>query len=165
MRCDRARELIGAHIDEELSADDRALVAAHIESCASCRELMGDIKRTSHAIAELGREPAPTVLASRIRGHLASVAEEQEPGRKRFAPWRISSSAWRQAAALAATRSASISCCFRFLAPLLRLRLAMGFAIPQCSLAWATLIFRRAVSPSSTTVPGRRRLLPATLMI
>ena len=101
MRCDRARELIGAYVDEELSGDDRTSVAAHIASCAGCRELMGDIKRTSDAIAELGREPAPTALASRIRSRLANAAEEQEPGRKRFVPWRIPSSVRRQAAALA----------------------------------------------------------------
>jgi anti-sigma factor RsiW len=102
MRCDRARELIGAYVDEELGGDDRTSVAAHIESCTDCRELMGDIKRTSNAVAELGREPAPATLASRIRSGLASAAEEQNPGKKRLVPWGMLSSVWRQAAALAA---------------------------------------------------------------
>src|SRR2546428_432429 len=108
MRCDRARELIGAYVDEELSGDDRTLVAAHIESCASCRELMVDIKRTSGVIAGLGREPAPKVLAARIRSHLASVAEDQEHARKRLVPWRIPSSFGRQAAALAGCCALSV---------------------------------------------------------
>src|SRR5262245_12672745 len=98
MRCNRARELVGAYVDGELGGDDRASMAAHIEACAVCRQLMCDIKRTSKAIAELGREPAPAALASRIRGSLASAAEE-EIG-KRLVPWRLPSSVWRQAAAL-----------------------------------------------------------------
>jgi anti-sigma factor RsiW len=106
MRCDRARELIGAYVDAELSGDDRSSVAAHLESCAACRELMGDIKRASQAIAALGREPAPPALASRIRGRLA--AEEQEQGVKQLVRWRMPSSVWRQAAALAACCTLSV---------------------------------------------------------
>jgi anti-sigma factor RsiW len=101
MRCDRARERLGAYVDQELGSDERASIAAHIESCAGCRELVGEIKRTSTAIAELGRTPAPPTLTSRIRRRLAS-AQEQDLGRKRFAPQRIPSSVWRQATALAA---------------------------------------------------------------
>src|SRR5215469_16630137 len=100
MRCDQARELIGAYLDGELKGDDRTAVARHIESCAGCRELIGDIKRTSKAIAELGREAAPPALASRIRGRLA--AEAQDHTKNRLVHWRLPSSVWRQAAALAA---------------------------------------------------------------
>lgn len=107
MLCDRARELIGAYVDEELSGDDRTSVAAHVESCAACRELMGDIERTSRAIAGLGREPAPTGLASRIHSRLADIAEEKQ-GRKRYLPWRIPPTLWRQAAALAACCTLSV---------------------------------------------------------
>jgi anti-sigma factor RsiW len=106
MRCDRARELVGAYVDGELRGDDRAAVAAHIESCAVCMELMGDVKRTSKAIAELGREPAPAALASRIRSRLASAAGE-EVG-KRLLPWRLPSRVWREAAALAACSALSV---------------------------------------------------------
>ncbi|HEX5999583.1 MAG TPA: anti-sigma factor [Hyphomicrobiaceae bacterium] len=106
MRCDRARELVGAYVDGELKGDDRASVAAHIESCAVCRELTGDIRRTSKAIAALGREPAPAALASRIYGRLAGAADE-EVG-KRLVPWRVPSGVWRQAAALAACSALSV---------------------------------------------------------
>ena len=50
MRCDQAYELIGACLDEELSGGDRTSVADHIESCAGCRVLISDIKRTSTAV-------------------------------------------------------------------------------------------------------------------
>src|SRR5262245_33092116 len=108
MRCDRARELVGAYVDGELGGDDCISIAAHIESCAGCRELMADIKRTSNAIAELGREPAPIGLASRIRSGLAGAVEEQISARKRLVPWRLPSSVWRQAAALAACSALSV---------------------------------------------------------
>jgi anti-sigma factor RsiW len=107
MRCDRARELVGAYVDGELRGDDRTSVAAHIESCVVCRELMGDIKRTTKAIAELGREPAPAALASRIRSRLASAADEGEGG-KRIVPWRMPFKVWREAAGLAACCALSV---------------------------------------------------------
>ena len=106
MRCDRARELVGAYVDGELKDDDCATVAAHIESCAVCRELMDDIRRTSKAIAELGREPAPATLASAIYGRLAGAADEEVA--KRLVPWRVPSKVWRQAAALAACCALSV---------------------------------------------------------
>jgi anti-sigma factor RsiW len=100
MRCDQAYELISAYLDEELRGGDRTSVADHIESCPGCRVLISDIKRTSKAIAELGRRPAPPALASRIRSRLA--AEEQEHAVKRVVRWRMPPSVWRQAVGLAA---------------------------------------------------------------
>jgi len=100
MQCDRARELIGAHIDEELGRDDRASVASHIKSCAVCTTLAGDIRRTSTVIAGLGRTNAPVALAAKIRSRLD--AEGREQADRSRVPWRMPSSVWRQAAALAA---------------------------------------------------------------
>ena len=79
MRCERARELIGAHVDGELDSADAAAIAAHLESCSSCRERMSDIKHVSGAMAALGREPAPEALLQRVRSSLASAAEQQDP--------------------------------------------------------------------------------------
>src|SRR5690242_12495012 len=107
MRCDQAYELIGAYLDEELSGGDRTSVADHIEFCARCRVLISDIKRTSKAIAEIGRRPAPPKLASQIRSRLAS--EEQEDAVKRVVRWRMPLSVWRQAAVLAACCLVSVA--------------------------------------------------------
>jgi anti-sigma factor RsiW len=108
MRCDRARELVGAYVDGELRGDDRASVAAHIESCAECRELMGDTKRMSKAIAELRREPAPAALASRIRSRIASAEEVGKRLVPRLVSGRLASRVWREAAALAACSALSV---------------------------------------------------------
>jgi anti-sigma factor RsiW len=99
MRCERARELIGAHVDGELDRGDAAAIAAHLESCASCRELMSDIQHVSGAMAALGREPAPEALLQRVRSSLASAAEQQEA---RALWWRVPPHFVRQAAQLAA---------------------------------------------------------------
>jgi len=66
MRCDQAYELIGAYLDEELSGSDRTSVADHIESCAGCRVLISDIKRTSTAVAELAADGRDVIAARPI---------------------------------------------------------------------------------------------------
>jgi anti-sigma factor RsiW len=96
MRCEQARELIGAHVDRELNSSDAAAVAAHIEDCPRCKDLMRDIRHISAAIGKLGREPAPPQLVERVRSSLAGIAEQQEARRR--IPWGI----LRQAAQLAA---------------------------------------------------------------
>ena len=105
MRCERARELIGAHVDGELEHADAAAITAHLESCSSCRELMSDIQHVSGAMAALGREPAPEALLQRVRSSLASAAEQQEA---RAPWWRVPSHVVRQAAQLAAACALSV---------------------------------------------------------
>ena len=107
MRCDQARELIGAYVDGELSGEDRAAVAGHVETCGGCRLLVGEIKRTSKAIAQLGRELPSAALATRIRSRLAGAADDQQGG-KRLIRWHIPSRMWQQAAALAACCALSV---------------------------------------------------------
>ena len=105
MRCERTRELIGAHVDGELDSGDATAIAAHLESCSSCRELMSDIKRVSGAMAALGREPVSEALLQRVKSSLASAAEQQEA---RFLWWRAPSHLVRQAAGLAAASALSV---------------------------------------------------------
>ena len=40
MRCDDVRELLEAYALDVLDADERALVEAHLASCADCRALV-----------------------------------------------------------------------------------------------------------------------------
>ncbi len=101
MRCERAGELVNAYVDGELRGDDRASVAAHIEACAACRELVDETERASEAVRAIGREVAPEALGSLIYGHLSNAAGEHEV-RKGVIPWRMSRYVWRNAAALAA---------------------------------------------------------------
>ena len=78
MHCDRARELIGPHIDGELAGAERQAIAEHLQSCAECGALAQDLARIGRQIAAAGREPAPKALALRIRAALAEEAQSME---------------------------------------------------------------------------------------
>jgi anti-sigma factor RsiW len=74
MQCDRAAELIGPYLDQELDADGRHDVAAHLGSCRSCSALAENLQSMSRQLATLGREPAPEELMERVRSKLADAA-------------------------------------------------------------------------------------------
>ncbi len=71
MLCDRADELIGAYLDQELDVDMRHEVAAHIDSCPACAAVADDFLRMSRQLATIGRERAPGPLAIAVGRHLA----------------------------------------------------------------------------------------------
>ena len=55
MRCEEAQELITARVDDELSADERAAIDAHLRSCAECArafEQESILKRRIHLTAQ-----------------------------------------------------------------------------------------------------------------
>jgi anti-sigma factor RsiW len=106
MRCDRARELIDAYADGELGGDDRASVASHLETCATCGPLLRDIAHTSSVLTQLGRQPAPADLAARVRRRLATAAGERQKTWRSFV--LPAAGIWRQAAALAACCAVSV---------------------------------------------------------
>lgn len=73
MRCDHARERIGALLDGELPARQRQDVAAHAEACPDCARYRDELKELS-ALLPVARLRAPRGLAQRIQ---ARLAEEQ----------------------------------------------------------------------------------------
>ena len=75
MQCDRARELIGPHIDGELAGAERQAIAVHLAGCVECTALAQDLTRIGRQVAAAGRERAPKTLALRIRAALAEEAE------------------------------------------------------------------------------------------
>lgn len=99
MRCDEAGELIGAYFDQELEADARREVAAHLGGCAACTALGDDMRRVSRQVAALGRERAPRDLAADLRALLAVA--ESAPAPRVAMPHGLLHQGWlRQAAAL-----------------------------------------------------------------
>jgi anti-sigma factor RsiW len=76
MQCDRAGELIGAYLDQELDAETRREVAAHLDGCAACSAMADDFRRMSGKLAMLGRAPAPEHLDERVR----SLVKEADGG-------------------------------------------------------------------------------------
>jgi anti-sigma factor RsiW len=76
MQCDRAAELIGPYLDQELDAETRRDVAAHLGGCRSCSALAESLRSMSRQLATLGREPAPEQLTERVRSLVAGAARE-----------------------------------------------------------------------------------------
>jgi anti-sigma factor RsiW len=74
MQCDRAAELIGAYLDQELDAATRREVAAHLATCPACTALAAELQHMGRQLAALGREPAPDSLAADVRHWLARAA-------------------------------------------------------------------------------------------
>ena len=101
MQCDRAAELIGAYLDQELDAETRRQVAEHLGGCPGCAAVADDFARLSRELAAIGREPAPEQLASRLPALIGGVvtAAAAPPYVPAVARWHVP--AWlRQAAAL-----------------------------------------------------------------
>ena len=76
MRCDHARERIGALLDGELPARQRQDVVEHAETCPACARYRDELTELS-ARLPIARMRAPQGLARRIQARLA--VEQSEP--------------------------------------------------------------------------------------
>ena len=102
MRCDQAQELITARLDNELSADERSTLEAHLDICQRCRRALTAESRLKQQIKAARREVvAPAALRREIENEIASrraaVAVHADGG---FAKW-FNLRGWRPAFAVA----------------------------------------------------------------
>ena len=98
MQCDRAGELIGAYFDQELDAEARREVGAHLSKCVACWAFADDLRQISRRLAVM-REPAPERLLDDVRRGIAGAESAAAPLSRKVQHRRWSS--WlRQAAAL-----------------------------------------------------------------
>lgn len=88
MKCERARELLGAHIDGELTPDDRAAVARHVTACPDCSAAQADFARLGRALRAEGRHPMPPGLEDKVRRSLDAAAVEADLSGKSVPPQR-----------------------------------------------------------------------------
>jgi len=90
--CEREREQIGAFLDGELEAGERAALEAHLPTCAGCRQALEDQQRLARAFAALPAVVPPPDFEARFwariargedapRGFLARVFGWLSPGR------------------------------------------------------------------------------------
>src|SRR5947208_14884725 len=93
MDCTQAKNLIGAVIDGQASADERAALEEHVAHCAACsdefaaaKEIDGDLRRLFAP-----RRQAAARLAERVAQRFADGA--REPPTAVLAPARAASSA------------------------------------------------------------------------
>lgn len=102
---DHPREMISAHIDGELTLDEKRAVEGHLEHCGECRTLVADLRAITSGIAKEDVPPVPAAIASRIAWRIRSrgAAGETRGGwRIRFATWSPFAAGGLAAAALLA---------------------------------------------------------------
>src|SRR5262245_59437193 len=100
MHCDRAGELIGAYLDQELDADQRREVAAHLGDCPQCAATADDLARISRQLVGLGRERAPARLAMDIRKRVAEAQAGMPLPPRRGATGHLRDWSWVRRAAV-----------------------------------------------------------------
>jgi hypothetical protein len=77
MNHDRLRQLLPAHLEDELAGRKRRAVERHIDVCDECRRELFELRRTVYLLRSLDAELPPEGLADRV---LAAVAEAGAPG-------------------------------------------------------------------------------------
>ncbi|MFN7134467.1 MAG: anti-sigma factor family protein, partial [Myxococcales bacterium] len=82
MAC-RERSLLWGYDAGELGAEDRALVAHHLETCDECRASLDGV-RTSRQLLQVASEEAPPVDWSRVDRGVRAAAEKELQRRR---PW------------------------------------------------------------------------------
>lgn len=94
MKCDRARVLLSARLDGELSGLARFRLERHLRSCAGCRHQLADLERLRARVrAELPRHAIPPELHERLRAQWqrsGAAAPRQTPddgARRRWLAW------------------------------------------------------------------------------
>jgi anti-sigma factor RsiW len=73
MHCDRVRELLSPYLDEALPAQDRATLAAHLDTCPGCARFAADLRRLARTLCAVGRHRSSPSLRPRLRRALAEV--------------------------------------------------------------------------------------------
>lgn len=79
MQCERARDLLSAHVDGELALADREAIEAHIATCRLCRDILDDYRRIGRAVVTEGRQHVPPMLVSRISRALDVIEDREAP--------------------------------------------------------------------------------------
>lgn len=104
MNCETVQDRLPELATDRLEAEDRRVLAAHVEECAECREILGTLR-----LLAASRPSLPVGLASRIqeaarqeiRGSVAEarMATGTASGLGSGRRWRFSTPAWGLAAA------------------------------------------------------------------
>ncbi|MCL6472440.1 MAG: zf-HC2 domain-containing protein [Firmicutes bacterium] len=86
MDCKNVRDLLSAHIDKELEAEEREQVEAHLKECSGCKENLARMKSAIKMIQSLGELEVPAEV-SRSLGEIALAEKDgRVRGRRLFLP-------------------------------------------------------------------------------
>lgn len=70
MNCRDVQDRLSGFADHDLPSEEAALVAAHLEGCGTCRDLLADLTRVRDAAAALGPIAPPDHLSLEIAGQI-----------------------------------------------------------------------------------------------
>lgn len=71
--CDQVMELAADYVDNELSAEKKALFQKHLESCPTCTAFItsySHVVEMAHALGEQNTKPLDVGVQNRLRGAL-----------------------------------------------------------------------------------------------
>ncbi|MGI9486885.1 MAG: anti-sigma factor family protein [Geminicoccaceae bacterium] len=86
MPCDQITFKLEAFVDGECGADDRKMISDHLESCATCRQHVDELRALNNTIsAGLVEVKAPSDLWQRIEAQLPGDLDDYRPAKIR--PW------------------------------------------------------------------------------
>lgn len=96
--CDEILDLLSARLDGALTAEEEELLDEHLNTCAQCRALAGDLAAIHGAMPHMAEEPPPEIkeaVMARIKAETGEpIPFPQKKGRAR--PWQN----WGAAAAV-----------------------------------------------------------------
>jgi anti-sigma factor RsiW len=84
MNCEEARELLEAYHDEELMAEARSAVAAHVRHCEECAAELASLGGLSGAIKAVGPFPVPESLRRNVEKLAADARRANTAIPRRF---------------------------------------------------------------------------------
>ena len=100
--CEREREQIGAFLDGELEAGERAALEAHLPTCAGCRQALEDQQRLARAFAALPAVVPPPDFEARFWARIARGEDSPQGLLARLRRWLSPGGALALAATAAA---------------------------------------------------------------
>lgn len=102
MNCQNCYEKMDLYLRNELSAEVRREIQAHLKDCTRCAEDLQCAQKLMQIVSQASTPPVPRGFAERVRNRARDRLAEQERSRKVIRPWALifdASKAWRVAVA------------------------------------------------------------------
>lgn len=81
-----ARKKLSEYLDDAVADEERRAIETHLESCASCRDALAELRQTIGHIKRIEDVDPPPWMTSRIMAHVREEAQRKWSWRRLFAP-------------------------------------------------------------------------------